>query len=96
MTGLATVYCVAGIITWICLYQAVGFPSGGGWLEFVIPNLWWFGLFYLKLVGWPLTAAHWLYFGRRPSRWTAVTNLHGREVRAIMRTQATGSPVRND
>ena len=53
MLAFAVVYDVGLIITWIALYQRAEFPSGGRWLEFLIPNLPWFGLMMLKICAWP-------------------------------------------
>jgi hypothetical protein len=85
--AFAIVYDIGLIVTWIGLYLAVGFPARGGWLEFVRPNLGWFGLMAVKIVAWPVTVGHWLYHGRRPSRWKAITTLEGREVRRIVRAE---------
>jgi hypothetical protein len=76
-------YWVGLIITWIALYQRVDFPSN--WREFYLSNIGWFSVMSLKIVAWPITFGHWLYMGRRPSQWKAVTKLEGREVRKIVR-----------
>ena len=32
MNGLEGIYAIGGIVTWICLYRAAGFPPSGGGL----------------------------------------------------------------
>lgn len=89
-------YLAGFAITWVVLYQRVGFPDvDADWREFLIPNLGWFALFIAKFWFWPVTLAAWLIEGRQPSRWRAVTKLNGRPVRRIVRvttpTAAAGS-----
>lgn len=86
-------YLAGFVITWVILYQRVGFPGvDADWREFLIPNLPWFGLMVAKFWFWPVTLTAWLLDGRGPSRWRAVTQLDGRPVRKIVRvTVASGS-----
>lgn len=86
MPTVAILYDIGLIVTWVALYLRADFPSGNrSWLEFLLPNLGWFGLMMVKILAWPITAGHWLYRGRGPSTWKAITNLNGREVRMIVR-----------
>ncbi|HWT92863.1 MAG TPA: hypothetical protein VN238_07690 [Solirubrobacteraceae bacterium] len=84
---LSAIYAIGFFATWIALYLRVGFPPHRGWLEFLLPNLWWFALMVVKIWGWPITLAHWIYAGCPPSRWQAVTSLNGREARSIVRVE---------
>lgn len=89
MEAFGFLYAGGFFVTWIVLYLRADFPPQRGWLEFFLPNLWWFGLMVLKMYAWPLTLGHWLYNGRPPSRWKAVTRLNGRETRKIVRVAAS-------
>lgn len=83
-------YLVGFVIAWVILYQRVGFPGvKADWREFLIPNLFWFVLFGLKFMFWPVTLVVWLIDGRQPSRWRAVTELEGRPARKIVRVSTS-------
>lgn len=90
MDAFAGIYAIGFFISWAVLYMRADFPPGGGWLEFWLPNFWWFVLMILKAWAWPVTLGHWYYNGCRPSQWKAVTRLDGREVRQIVRVGANG------
>lgn len=90
--ALGFIYAGGFVVAMIALYVRVGFPSvKPDWREFLLPNLPWFGLMVLKAWAWPVTLGVWLYKGRQPSVWKAVTHLDGREVRAIKRTGSVAS-----
>lgn len=88
MDAFGIIYASGFVVAWIALYVRAEFPPQGGWLEFWLPNWWWFGLMALKMWAWPVTLGHWLYNGCKPSQWKAVTKLEGREVRRIVRVPA--------
>lgn len=87
MQALGFIYAGGFVAAMIALYYRVGFPEiKQNWREFLLPNLPWFGLMLIKAWGWPATLAIWIYNGRKPTAWKAVTEINGREVRAIKRT----------
>jgi uncharacterized membrane protein YoaK (UPF0700 family) len=89
MQALGFIYAGGFVVAMIALYVRVGFPAiKEDWLEFLLPNLPWFALMLFKAWAWPVTLGIWVYNGRQPSAWTAVTKLDGREVRAIKRTSS--------
>jgi hypothetical protein len=89
MQALGFIYAGGFVVTMIALYTRVGFPAvKPDWREFLLPNLPWLGLMLFKAWAWPVTLGIWLYNGRQPTAWTAVTKLDGREVRAIKRTSS--------
>lgn len=53
--------------------------------EFVGSNIGWFLMSLGKCFVWPLVLIVWLVQGFPDCRWKAVTELHGRSVRAIIR-----------
>jgi hypothetical protein len=86
MQALGFIYAGGFVVALITLYVRVGFPAiKQDWIEFLIPNFLWFGLMIVKAWAWPITLAIWFYNGRKPSAWKAVTEINGREVRAIRR-----------
>jgi len=89
MQALGFIYAGGFVVAMIALYVRVGFPAvKPDWREFLLPNLPWFALMLFKAWAWPVTLGIWLYNGRQPSVWRAVTQLDGREVRAIKRTSS--------
>ena len=55
------------------------------WREFLLPNLWWILLIFVKAAAWPGVLTHWMIGGMRPSLWRAIDTEDGREVRKITR-----------
>jgi hypothetical protein len=88
MQAVGFIYAGGFVVTLITLYVRAGFPGiKQDWRQFLLPNLPWFGLMGLKAWAWPVTLGIWFYNGRGPSAWEAVTEMDGREVRAIRRTR---------
>jgi len=87
---------------WYQTYSRVGFPqvkreSGADWREFLLGNAGWFGLAVVKVLFWWVTLVVWFFQGRPGPTWRAVTELDGREVRRIVRTDtAKGASSRAD
>lgn len=84
---LAVPYDIGLVVAFFVFGARAGFGKvGPNFREFLIPN----PLFFAQLVGksftWPLVLGYWLYQGSPPSPWRAVTEINGREARAVRRT----------
>lgn len=109
--GSATLigYWVGVFVATAVLYVRVGFDrTDADWRQFLIPNLPWFGLRLLQIIGWPFTLAYWAITGFPKSPWKAIEqDQQGRPVRRIERVHgvspilsspvsaAPGAPVRS-
>jgi hypothetical protein len=76
------VWCIGFVVTWIETYRRAQWPVD--WREFLFRNLGYFALTIVKVWFWPVTFIVWLATGRGPTRWRAVTNIGGRDVRKMV------------
>lgn len=98
--ALSSVWLVGLFVSWFVFYSRSGLSDirqkqGINWREFLIPNLGYFVLMWVKVWFWLIVLVVWIGQGRPASPWLATTSLRGRETRKIVRRKSAIGELEN-